>query len=65
MQKLLSAPAGDTFTICTFKSYLHLWHKITFSDLLHYDLICEPFKLNGFWAAALRGSTPERSVWWG
>lgn len=50
-----------------FLCHAALWHHITFSDLIHRDLLCAPFKLNGGWCAALRKpvETPKpKSVRW-
>lgn len=52
----LLPPADKTilFQSYAFGSYEYLWSMISFSDLVHYELLCMPFKLNGAWTAALR-----------
>lgn len=57
--KLLPARSGDFRLVITRLSYAHLWHRLTYTRLLHYRLACMPFKLNGEWTAVLAQDSPE------
>lgn len=47
-------PASGIEYISSWGSHKDLWHKITMTYLIRWDLLCEPFKLNGSWVAAMR-----------
>ena len=56
---LLPPPDPTIELIDTPYSHGHLWHDLTFSYLLHWDLLCHPFKHGraGWWTVAMRRTT--------
>lgn len=62
--KLLSSASEDILLYSLpFLSYRGLWDRITYDrDLLFRKLLCNPFKINGAWTAALSNPSYWKSL---